>query len=170
MRFCETLQKSREFSKKPVQKEWPEWRPAEMGKGRMVKAILSDVNIQGHVAFLVALMSAEPWKEFWEEVRIPVLRFSDVGMAADTPDSAVWHRCQAEGFVLITSNRNARGPDSLQETIRLHNTSNCLPVLTVGNAQQVFHSRAYADKIIEKILDYVDRTDLLLGTGRLFLP
>ncbi len=136
----------------------------------MVKAILSDVNIQGHVALLVALMSAEPWKELWEEVRIPVLRFLDVGMAADAPDSAVWQRCQAEGFVLITSNRNARGPDSLQETIRLHNTSTCLPVFTVGNAQQIFNSRAYADKIIEKLLDYIDGIDLLLETGRLFLP
>jgi hypothetical protein len=135
-----------------------------------VKAILSDINIQGNIELLVSLMSGEPWKEFWEDVKVPSLKFSDVGLAADARDNTVWHLCQAEQLVLITGNRNARGPDSLQETIRLHNTDNSLPVLTLADDQQVFHSRAYADRVIERLLDFLDRIELLRGTGRLYLP
>jgi len=43
-----------------------------------VKGILADVNIQGQVDFLVVLMQAEPWKLFWEHLRIPYLHFPDV--------------------------------------------------------------------------------------------
>jgi hypothetical protein len=52
-----------------------------------VKAILSDINIQGNVELLVTLMSGEPWKEFWDDVKIPSLKFADVGLAADLATS-----------------------------------------------------------------------------------
>ena len=52
-----------------------------------MKGILADVNIQGQVDFLVVLMQAEPWKLFWEHLRIPYLHFPDVGLALDTLDS-----------------------------------------------------------------------------------
>ena len=55
-----------------------------------MKGILADVNIQGHVDLLVALMQAEPWKLFWEYLQLPYLHFPDTGLALDAPDSLVW--------------------------------------------------------------------------------
>jgi hypothetical protein len=135
-----------------------------------VKGILADVNIEGNVQLLVKLMAAEPWQEFWHELQIPSLRFADVGLAVDAIDSRIWRVCQAEELVLLTGNRNARGPDSLQETIRLHNSPTCLPVLTLADPQRLFHSREYVDRVIDRLLDYLERIEDLRGAGRLFLP
>jgi len=122
------------------------------------------------VELLVKLMSGEPWQEFWEDLRIPALQFPDVGLAPDVGDSAVWHLCQTQELVLITGNRNARGPDSLEATIRRHNAASCLPVLTLADPEQVFHSREHADRVIDRLLDFLTRVDDLRGTGRLYLP
>jgi len=135
-----------------------------------VKGILADINVQGNVDLLVALMSAEPWREFWEDAKVPYLHFTDVGLALDAPDDEVWRTCQNSDLVLITGNRNARGVHSLHETIRLNNTSTSLPVLTLADSQRIFHSRSYADQVIDRLLDYLERIEDLRGTGRLFLP
>ena len=82
----------------------------------------------------------------------------------------VWRRCQAEHLVLITSNRNYAGSDSLEATIRLYNTPDSLPVFTIADANQLNSSRPYAEQVVEALLDYLQRIDLLRGTGRLYLP
>jgi hypothetical protein len=115
-------------------------------------------------------MSAEPWKEFWDDLGVASLRFADVGLAPEASDKEIWHLCQARELVLLTGNRNARGSDSLEQTIRHYNTATCLPVLTLANSDEVFHSRAYADRMIDRLLDFLMRIDALRGTGRLYLP
>jgi hypothetical protein len=135
-----------------------------------VKGILADINIQGNIEFLVMLMAGEPWKEFWEHLQIPFLKFADVGLPPGASDRVVWNLCQAQEMILITGNRNARGPDSLQETIRQQNTETSLPVLTLADPQHVFHSRAYADQVIDRLLDFLGRIESLRGTARLYLP
>jgi hypothetical protein len=135
-----------------------------------VKGLLADINIQGQVDFLVALMRAEPWKLFWEHLRIPYLHFSDVGLALDAPDSLVWETCQKEELILITDNRNRKGPDSLEATIQCRNTSTSLPIFTIGNVPHLRSSRDYAHRVIDKLLDSLLRIEGLRGTGRLYLP
>lgn len=49
---------------------------------------------------------------------------------AEATDAMVWHACQEHVLVLITSNRNQKGNESLEATIRERTTSNSLPVLT----------------------------------------
>jgi hypothetical protein len=63
--------------------------------------------------------------------------FAEVGLDREAPDSAIWHLCQEQQYVLVTGNRNADGPDSLHATIVAHNSPKCLPVLTVGDAQEL---------------------------------
>jgi hypothetical protein len=49
-------------------------------------------------------------------------RFENIGLAATASDLDIWQRCQTERLVLITDNRNADSPDSLEATIKRHNT------------------------------------------------
>jgi hypothetical protein len=135
-----------------------------------VKGILADANIQGYVDFLIALVQAEPWKMFWDDLGLRCLHFSDVGLDPSAPDSLVWETCQREALVLITDNRNRDAADSLEATIRSRNTPTSLPVLTIGSVQQLRHSRDYTIRVIEKLLDSLQHIEALRGTGRLFLP
>jgi hypothetical protein len=103
-------------------------------------------------------------------LQISYFRFADVGLANETPDSAVWQVCQDEQLVLITDNRNHNDLDSLEKTIRTKNTPDSLPVFTISSASRLHESREYAVRIAEKLLDFLERIDSLRGTGRLYLP
>ena len=136
----------------------------------MVRGILADINIQGQVQLLVALMRGEPWREFWEDLQLTSYTFADLGLARDTPDNVIWTLCQEQELLLVTNNRNAEALDSLETTIRLHNLPSSLPILTIADAERLRHSREYADRVIEKLLDVLMRVEALRGTGRLYLP
>jgi hypothetical protein len=136
----------------------------------MARAILSDINIQKQVEVLVYLLTSASWRGFWEHCNLAVLTFQDLQLAANTPDAAIWQLCQQEQLILLTANRNAEGPDSLEETIRTCNTPASLPVFTIASAQQVLHSKAYAERVVERLLHYLLDIDNYRGTGRLYLP
>lgn len=103
-----------------------------------VQGILADVNIQGHVDFLVVLLRSGTWGAIWRELNLRYAHFGELGLDPRSKDSAVWQACQDLGYVLTTSNRNESGIDSLETTIRQRNTADSLPVLTVSDAQR-FH-------------------------------
>ena len=42
-----------------------------------MKGILADNNVVGQVAYLVQLMQAEPWEDFWKELGLVLHRFED---------------------------------------------------------------------------------------------
>jgi hypothetical protein len=135
-----------------------------------VNGILADANIQGQVDALVARMQTEPWKPFWEYLRLSYRRFADVGLAFDSSDNLVWDTCQREELVLITDNRNRKDPDSLEATIQSRNTPSSLPVFTIANVHRLRRSPDYADRIIEKLFDALLQIEMLRGAGRLYLP
>jgi predicted nuclease of predicted toxin-antitoxin system len=135
-----------------------------------VKGILADINIQGHMDVLMKIARAEPWKLFWDDLRLQYLHFSDVGLAQASLDSLVWDTCQRHELVLLTDNRNENDPDSLEATIRARNSPASFPVVTIGNVPHLRQSRAYADRIIDKLFDFLMRMDSLRGTGRLYVP
>jgi predicted nuclease of predicted toxin-antitoxin system len=132
--------------------------------------ILADVNVQGQVDLLMTLMRGEPWREMCEDLHIDYVHFSDVGLDRQATDADIWNFCQERECVLITNNRNDDGPESLETAIRQQNTPNSLPVFTLANAERIRHSRAYADRVIESLLDALQRIDSLRGVGRLYLP
>jgi hypothetical protein len=135
-----------------------------------VKGILADINIGGHVDYLVSLMQLGTWNSIWSELNLQYARFGDVGLAPDAKDSAIWQFCQADGYVLITGNRNEDDIDSLQATIRARNTAQSLPVLTVSDPERLRKDREYADRLIESLLDALLDIESLRGTGRLYIP
>jgi hypothetical protein len=117
-----------------------------------------------------AALESENWREFWTYLSTPILAFEEVGLKDNAPDDTVWRLCQQSEWVLITGNRNSRGPDSLEETIRRENHSECLPVITIGDPNQVMTSSLYVERVTEKLLEYLLQIENLRGTGRLFVP
>ncbi len=135
-----------------------------------MKGILADVNIQGHVDSLVVLMRAEPWKLFWDHLQLQYFHFTDVGLAAESLDSIVWETCQKQSLVLITDNRNKKGADSLEATIRNFNAPTSLPIFTISSIPRLRKSNDFANRIIDTLFDSLLRIETLRGTGRLYLP
>src|SRR5262245_39500135 len=115
-------------------------------------------------------MQAEPWTDFWTGLGLVLKRFEDVGLSRTSTDIEVWRTCQAQQLVLITDNRNLDSPDSLEAVIRTHTEPNSLPVLTIGDLIKFQESRAYADRVLERLYEYLLRIDELRGVGRLYLP
>lgn len=135
-----------------------------------MRAILADHNVQGHVRALSLILEGEDWRDVWASLGLPVLYLRDLGLAPTITDAALWQTCQQQQIVLLTANRNAVGPDSLEVTLRTQNKPDSLPVLTLADPARVIHSRAYAERVVERLLEVLIDIDNYRGTGRLYLP
>lgn len=132
--------------------------------------LLADVNIHGHVSRLVQRMQTGDWRDYWEYLELRQVSFADLGLDPTDSDAAVWRRCQEHQVFLLTNNRNDDGPDSLEATIRAHNTAQSLPVFTIGDADQLLVGTDYADRVIDRLIRYLLQIGSIRGTGRLYLP
>jgi hypothetical protein len=133
-------------------------------------AIVSDNDVRGHVSRLVAIAQGQPWAEFWHELECALWTFEDLGLPSGASDAAMWRACQEKRVLLVTGNRNAEGPDSLESTIRQNNRPDCLPVLTLADPRRILHDRDYAELVVERLFRILIDLQQVLGTGRLFLP
>jgi hypothetical protein len=135
-----------------------------------VIALLADANIQGHIARLVERMQSDTWRDFWDHIELRYLTFADIGLNPADKDSLVWQRCQEYSVFLLTNNRRKDEADSLEATIREQNTSESLPVFTLGEADNLLTDDEYADRVIDRLYRYLFEIDNIRGTGRLYLP
>jgi hypothetical protein len=71
--------------------------------------------------------------------------------------------------LLITDNRNADSPDSLEAVIRLHNTPQSLPVFIIADVDKLRTSQDYAERVMIRLYEYLLEIDNVRGAGRLFL-
>jgi hypothetical protein len=136
----------------------------------MVKGILADINIQGHVELLRHVWESATWREVWTSLAAPLHTFARLGLPANASDAAVWQFCQQNELVLLSANRNQEGPDCLESTIRNHNTPNSLPVFTLADADRVQQSRIYREEVAVRLLEYFLDINRLRGTGRMYVP
>lgn len=132
--------------------------------------ILADHNLIGQVAAAVARCGRPPWDEFWGDLGLTPRTFADLGFDRTTPDDIIRRRCQADGLILVTANRNHDGPDSLEAVIRAENTPTSLPVFTISRADRVLDDDGYKYRVTEQLMEYLTDIDRVRGTGRLFLP
>jgi hypothetical protein len=132
--------------------------------------IMSDNDVQGHVTRLMDICQASPWAELWRDLGCVLCTFEDLDLAEDAADSAVWQACQEGRVLLVTGNRNAEGPESLEITIRQQNQPGCLPVLTLADPDRIARDRAYAELVIERLFDILIDVEVFRGAGRLYLP
>ena len=135
-----------------------------------MRKIMSDNDVSGHFRRLSEICQSGDWIDVWEMLGCEVCTFADVGLSPDATDAEVWRICQARDVVLITGNRNAEGPDSLEITIRSQNAPQCLPVLTLADPDRVLQDRRHAEAVVERLMEIIMEIDSLRGSGRLYLP
>ena len=133
-------------------------------------AIMADHDIEGQMQVLLRLLTSLEWHALWTELAIRVESFTSMRVPANISDVALWQLCQTHEVVLLTGNRNQAGPESLETTIQLASTPKSLPVLTIAEPQRILRSRAYAQRVVERLVEYLIDVENLRGTGRLYLP
>ena len=135
-----------------------------------MRRIMSDNDVQGQSGRLMDVCQSPPWAELWDALDCVCCTFPDLHLAEDGTDAEVWQACQDGDVVLLTGNRNAEGPQSLEITIRQRNQPNCLPVLTLADPDRILRDRSYAESVVERLFDVLVDLDALRGAGRLYLP
>ncbi len=114
--------------------------------------ILVDHNIEGHAVRLWDTLVVTEWAEL---LSIEMLMFTDVGLSVDSSDRAIWRFAQEYQMLLITDNRNMKGEDSLEQTIREENTPLSLPVLNIGNVDRIINEREYRERCATRIAEII---------------
>ena len=135
-----------------------------------MSVILIDANIEGQGALIWMRMQTAQWRDFTADLNVTVRTFREVGLDPASPDDVAWRFCQAQGYYLLTSNRNEDSEDSLEATLRREVTPASLPVFTLPLPDRVYHSRAFLEHVVEKLLEYILDADNIRGTGRLYVP
>ena len=128
--------------------------------------VLVDYNLTGYVVLFQGTLAAEGWLDL---LSIRFVTLKEAGLAADTSDPIIWQFAQAKRMLLLTANRNAKGENSLEQTIREESTSISLPVITIGNLDRLVE-REYRERCSARLADIVLSIDNYLGVSRLFIP
>ena len=129
-------------------------------------AIMADHDIEGQVRAWLRLLTSPAWYEVWHGLAMRVESFASLRLPENTPDTALWQFCQTQQIILITGNRNKAGTDAREAVIEQNNTPTSLPVLT----PRVLSSRAYAERVVTRLLEVLLDVEQYRGTGRLYLP
>ncbi len=132
--------------------------------------IMADNDVVGHVRALIQICESPPWDEFWHKARCEFLTLADLGLPENATDAEIWNACQENEIVLVTGNRNADRPESLEMTIPLRNDEQSLPVITLADRDRIDRDRAYAETVVERVLEILFDFDNLRGTRRLYVP
>lgn len=133
-------------------------------------SILIDANLDGHGNLLDMRLRTDTWRELRDHLDLHFLHLDNVGLDRAANDDIVWRHCQQRGYFLLTANRNRRGDDSLEVTIRREGTAQSLPVFTFADADRIFQSVTYLDQVVVSLLEYLQDEANCRGAGRLFLP
>ncbi|KHD09178.1 ACP S-malonyltransferase [Candidatus Thiomargarita nelsonii] len=129
--------------------------------------ILSDHNIEGQAKLLWGTLGAEGWLSL---ISLELVTFQEVGLPIDSNDREVWRFAQANNLILLTTNRNMEDENSLEQTMLEENTMTSLPVLTIGNQEQILYDTSYRQRCAERLVDVLLDLENYLGTRRVFIP
>ncbi len=135
-----------------------------------MSGIVADHNCTGHLARLLAILDGEEWSEIWRSLRLTTYEFGSVGLDRTASDRDVWLACEREGLALLTANRNREDPDSLEAILRERGTANSLPVFTIADADRMLKDKRYAERVVERLLEYLLEIEGVRGAGRVWLP
>ena len=132
--------------------------------------LMADHDVEGQMQVLLRVLTAAEWHVLGTDLAVRAESFASLGMPTHAPDAILWQFCQTQHIILITGNRNEDGPASLEATLQVSNTPSSLPVLTISEPQRLLSSRAYAHRVVERLIEYLIDIENLRGTGRLYLP
>lgn len=132
--------------------------------------LLADVHARAHLRALLLIFTAPRWREIWSALDVHVHTFRSLGLDYNASDAEIWRVCQQDQLLLLTSNRNQDGADSLESTIRTSSTIQTLPVLTMADPDRVLADAAYTERVAVRLMEIVMDIERHRGTGRLYLP
>lgn len=127
---------------------------------------LVDYNLTGYVVLFQGTLAAGGWLDL---LSVQFMTLQEAGLAADSSDRLIWRLAQANQMMLLTANRDAKGEDSLEQTIRQEGTSTSLPVVTIGNLDRLVE-REYREQCSVRLADIVLSLENYWGVSRLFIP
>jgi hypothetical protein len=122
-----------------------------------MRGLLADVNVQGHLSYLRRLLEVLDLWSVLAELHLDFVTFPDLQLSRNLDDRSLWNRCQEDGWVLLTENRNDENENSLEATLGDSWRIGCLPVLTLANKGRFERSANYAKRVA------IDVAELLLG-------
>lgn len=125
-----------------------------------------DHNMEAQAERLLEMLLADGWLEL-EPIRLVTL--AGVGLSADSSDRTIWRFVQASGMLLLTGNRNMKGDDSLERTLREESTPTSLPVITIGSVDRL-DERDYRARCAARLIEIILYLPNYRGTHRLFIP
>jgi hypothetical protein len=125
---------------------------------------------RGQFRIVLRTLQTPAWRDLWAALDIREETLGHLGLAKDVADDTLWWECQRRETILITGNRNAEGPESLEATIRQENSDRSLPVLTLADPVRISGDRAYAERVAERLLEVIIDLDNLRGSDRIYLP
>jgi len=131
-----------------------------------MNTVLADHDIEGYVTLLWGVLGAERWIE---TLCLNLATFRTVGLPVQSTDREVWRFAQANRMILLTNNRNMRGENSLERTIREENTPESLPVITVGNVSRL-REGDYRERCATRLAEIIMDLEFNLGRGRIYVP
>ena len=76
---------------------------------------------------------------------------------------------RAQGMILLTHNRNMKGEDSLEQTIREETAPTALPVLTIGRVERL-RERSYRERCAVRLVEIGLDVEKYLEIGRIYIP
>jgi hypothetical protein len=131
-----------------------------------VTDILVDHNIEGQAALLWSTLQSQGWLDM---VPMRLVRLSELALPFSSSDREIWRFAQARRMLFLTANRNMEGEDSLEQAIRDSNDASALPVITIGDVDNM-DDAAYRSRCAARLAEIVVYLDTFLGVGRLFIP
>jgi hypothetical protein len=136
--------------------------------------VLVDHNLKGYVTLIRGTLATDGWLDL---LPIAFVGLEEAGLAVDENDRVIWRFAQVQQMVILTANRNAKGADSLEQTIQEEGSDTSLPVLTIGkldDLRSVFDhrliEREYREQCCARLADVALYLNDYRGIGRLFIP
>jgi hypothetical protein len=126
--------------------------------------VLVDYNLEGQARLLWETILANDLLDY---LPIRFVHFADVNLPTTSNDRIVWRFAQARGMLLLTGNRNMKGGNSLEATLREEFTADSLPVLTISDADRLAE-REYRERCAYQLFDIVLDLGIFRGTTRLY--
>lgn len=118
-----------------------------------MRGLLADINLQGHLAVLRQLLIELDLLPSLLAESLNLATFADIGIPAGLDDRSLWNRCQANGWVLFTDNRNQDGSNSLETTLRDSWQQGDLPVITLSSKNKFERSPGYRRRVAIRIAE-----------------
>lgn len=129
-----------------------------------MRGLLADKNIEGHQALIARLLEPSGLRKALADLGLEFATFAQAGLQPDIDDQTLWQRCQDEGWVLFTDNRNRDGETSLQATLASLWAPGKLPVLTLANKRRFEQNADYRKLVAEHVAELL--FSILAGDSR----